>query len=386
MQEDDVVGQALRLAEVVRRHHDRRAARMHARGRSLSTSRVAPGSRLAVGSSRNSTSGSQRPGAREREALLLAARQHARRAIARARRGRRRASASRARIVALGAAARRRASARRRRCRSAERRSSTGPLEHHRLSRGPPAAPARPTSTVPAVGASRPCSRRSSTLLPAPLAPRITVRGPALDRERRCRRGSGARRASNATPSRRSGSSDSGGACRRLSRSARCAASSHDVGAGVQREHDARAARCRAPSASGRSPLLVSSAIAVVITRVTPSMLPPTIITAPTSAIARPKPASTTVDEREAHVPQQRQRGAAARRAERAQLLAYSRHASSTTWRESAAIDRQDEDRLRDHHRRRREQHAPARRAVRRATAAGRRPARRRPTAAPSAR
>jgi hypothetical protein len=41
-------------------------------------SRVAPGSRLAVGSSRNSTSGAQRPGARQREALLLAAREHAR--------------------------------------------------------------------------------------------------------------------------------------------------------------------------------------------------------------------------------------------------------------------------------------------------------------------
>src|SRR6266853_1802484 len=42
------------------------------------------------------------------------------------------------------------------------------------------------------------------------------------------------------------------------------------------------------PSASGRSPLLVSSAIVVVITRVTPSMFPPTIMTAPTSAAARP--------------------------------------------------------------------------------------------------
>ena len=48
-------------------------------------------------------------------------------------------------------------------------------------------------------------------------------------------------------------------------------------------------------SASGRSPLLVSSAMAVVMTRVKPSMLPPTIITAPTSEIARPKQASSTV-------------------------------------------------------------------------------------------
>ena len=33
----------------------------------------------------------------------------------------------------------------------------------------------------------------------------------------------------------------------------------------------------------------------VVITRVKPSMLPPTIITAPTSAMARPKPVSSAV-------------------------------------------------------------------------------------------
>src|SRR5258708_30601617 len=45
------------------------------------------------------------------------------------------------------------------------------------------------------------------------------------------------------------------------------------------------------PRASGRSPFEVSRAIAVVITRVTPSMLPPTLMTAPTSALARPRPA-----------------------------------------------------------------------------------------------
>eukprot|EP01136_Pigoraptor_vietnamica_P011839 Opistho-1_new@51144 len=48
-------------------------------------------------------------------------------------------------------------------------------------------------------------------------------------------------------------------------------------------------------SASGKSPLLVSSAMAVVMTRVKPSMLPPTTITAPTSEIARPKAAISTV-------------------------------------------------------------------------------------------
>ena len=49
------------------------------------------------------------------------------------------------------------------------------------------------------------------------------------------------------------------------------------------------------PKAKLKLPLLVSKAIAVVMTLVTWSILPPTIITAPTSAIALPKPASKTV-------------------------------------------------------------------------------------------
>ena len=51
------------------------------------------------------------------------------------------------------------------------------------------------------------------------------------------------------------------------------------------------------PSATARrrSPRLVSSVIAVVMVRVWPAMLPPTISTAPTSALARPKPASMPV-------------------------------------------------------------------------------------------
>ena len=72
----------LRLPEVVRDHHDRRAATRGSPRRSRSISlRGAVGSRLAVGSSRNSTSGSKRPRAGEREPLLLAAGEHARRAV-----------------------------------------------------------------------------------------------------------------------------------------------------------------------------------------------------------------------------------------------------------------------------------------------------------------
>src|SRR5207237_8241526 len=48
--------------------------------------------------------------------------------------------------------------------------------------------------------------------------------------------------------------------------------------------------------ARARSPRLVSRAIAVVIVRVIPAMLPPTINIAPTSAAARPTPASTAVN------------------------------------------------------------------------------------------
>ena len=93
------------------------------------------------------------------------------------------------------------------------------------------------------------------------------------------------------------------------------------------------------PSASGRSPFEVSSAIAVVITRVTPSMLPPTIITAPTSALARPRPASTAV--RSEKRMSQSTVSAAARTpstpSERS-CSSYSRQASSTAWRQSAAM------------------------------------------------
>ena len=48
-------------------------------------------------------------------------------------------------------------------------------------------------------------------------------------------------------------------------------------------------------NASSKFPFDVSKAIVVVITRVEPAIFPPTIITAPTSAIARPNPAKTAV-------------------------------------------------------------------------------------------
>src|ERR1700751_2738586 len=59
------------------------------------------------------------------------------------------------------------------------------------------------------------------------------------------------------------------------------------------------------PTARARSPLDVSSAIAVVIVRVKPSILPPTIMMAPTSAAARPNPASSATTRGKARVPDQ---------------------------------------------------------------------------------
>src|ERR1041385_2631671 len=92
------------------------------------------------------------------------------------------------------------------------------------------------------------------------------------------------------------------------------------------------------PSASGRSPLLVSSAMVVVITRVTPSMFPPTIITAPTSAAARPNPARIGVRS-EKRVSQSRVSAAFIRPAPSDRSCSsYSSQASSIAWRESAAM------------------------------------------------
>src|SRR5215207_1058932 len=92
------------------------------------------------------------------------------------------------------------------------------------------------------------------------------------------------------------------------------------------------------PMASGRSPFEVSSAMAVVMVRVKPSILPPTIITAPTSAAARPKPASSAVTrlKRASH------NSAATRRTgptpSAVNSSRYSAHRSSMIWRAKAAM------------------------------------------------
>ncbi len=92
------------------------------------------------------------------------------------------------------------------------------------------------------------------------------------------------------------------------------------------------------PIAKGRLPFEVSSEIAVVMVRVKPSILPPTIMTAPTSAAARPKPASSAVSrlKRASH------NRVAMRPAGPTSIAVnssrYSPQRSSTVWRVSAAM------------------------------------------------
>src|SRR5262249_45294251 len=91
------------------------------------------------------------------------------------------------------------------------------------------------------------------------------------------------------------------------------------------------------PMASGRSPFETSSAIAVVMVRVKPSMLPPTMSTAPTSAAARPKPASKAAT----RLKRASKISAAPRPAGPIRIAVsssrYSVHKSSMVWRVSAA-------------------------------------------------
>ena len=341
--------------------------------------------------------GLQRPGARQRQALLLAARQ-------RARRTRRPAPSRPTRCSARAAALRRAARAARRAATSpsstlpAHRQAQQErPLEQHRLTpaRGRAIAStraARRTAPGRAAGAAAwSCPIRWRRPAPA-RSPRRSVEArrraaPARRRSarRRCCSSDQRLRASSALPMRRP---------------ARAPPILH-AGSGIGLALARRAALHRAitrlitpttpssttpsASASGRSPLLVSSAIAVVITRVKPSMLPPTIITAPTSDDRAAERGEQHREHAEALVQQHQQRALERPRAERAQLVAACRcRPSSTRRRDSAAISGSTRmlcaitiavgvNRM------------PTSPAARSATAAGRRPGRPPPTAAPAA-
>ncbi len=254
-----------------------------------STARVALGSRLAVGSSRNRTSG------RSAHARASASRCCSPPESTRADRCGERAQADLGQrvvdaVVGLAAVACRRGRAR------------SGCWRRPSGAAAPPAGTPSPgpraasRTAAPANGARRrrdePVQQAQQRALARAVGAEHERAGAALDGEvdvaqdaRRRRARPRRRRTRSAAPSTRPA----------LSHSARAPIRACYCARGVERAARSRSARRPSASASGRSPLLVSSAIVVVITRVTPSMLPPTIITAPTSAMARPKPASSTV-------------------------------------------------------------------------------------------
>ena len=216
-------------------------------------------------------------------------------------------------------------------------------LEHHRLAGGPSRA-AAPRDRAARTAPTRPCSTRSSVLLPEPFGPEDQRAGAAVDRRGRRRARMRVPLRPTAMPAHTIGSPRRG---LRVSHSARAPTRARTARRALTISTIAISTTPSA-SASGRSPLLVSSAIVVVITRVTPSMLPPTIITAPTSAIARPKPASSTVasEKRVSQISVSAADGR--RRAQRRQLLAVLAPCVGDHLPRQRGDDRRDEDRLRD--------------------------------------
>ena len=325
-----------------------------------STSRVAAGSRLAVGSSRNSTSGRERPGARQRQALLLAAGEHARRPL-RQRVAGRRARAPRVRgrrAASRGTPAH--APARTSRSPRAERRSSTGRWNTIAWRRGASGGSGAPQARVPDVGRSRPCSRRSSTLLPAPFGP--TIDGArARARATRSTPSTIAGRRPNDQLERASGSSDDGAACgaqrhpyrrwrqsRLTQRDAARVERQHD-----REQHDAEAERQRQVALAGlerdRGRHHARDAVDVAADDHHRADLGDRAAEAgehDASPARSARPTAASAPRASGPAPSERS------------CSPYSAHASSTTWRASAAMIGDDQDGLRDHHRGRREQQA----------------------------
>ena len=332
---DHARGQALGLAEVVGAHHERHAVGGEAGEQRLDLALGASGR-----GSRWARRGTAPPAAAPRRAPArgaAAGRPTARApAAAPARPGRRAAAPASARSRALARAARRPATARARRLLQHRQAQHEGPLEHHRLRAAPASQPPRARRD----GGSRPCSARSSVVLPEPLAPTSAMNSPRAHAAASTRAAAPAPSPKrNRRPPRSAVSSGASDGRRSSHPRQRRAVAALQPGRCSSVEHAAPRASSTMPSASasGRSPLLVSSAMAVVITRVTPSMLPPTIITAPTSAIARPKAASSTVSSAQRLVPASAARRCSGRAPSERSWSPPSRSASPTSWRVSAA-------------------------------------------------
>ena len=303
-------------AEVVRGHHDGHAVGGRSRHHRLDRPWSRPGSSAARRLVEEEHLGLQRPGARHGEPLLLAAREAAAPGARRARRARSARAPHRARAPRSRAG---------RWPRSAQRVDEVGerrtaqqhrPLEHHGVRAGARARD-RPSRRVRRSARSGRGRAAASRLLPAPFGPSTTVRRPRPD-------GSSMPSMSVAAPRGEAQVLEperQGGALHALSPRAsvphaptpKAPALSASVIASRMMPSAERQRRGRRGSSPARSP---SSWCACA-----PAMLPPTMMTAPTSALARPKPASIAGQQAEAAVPEQRRDGAQPRRAERAELL-----------------------------------------------------------------
>ena len=307
MQERHVVGQPPRLAEVVRASSPPSRPR-RGRPRSSPRSRASPPGRAARSARRGTAPRAAAP--RPAPAPAAAARRPTAAApAARPAPPARTAPAPRPRAPRAAARDSPRSASAWTRFASAVRRSSTGRWNTIACARAARSGSAQ--ATRPSVGAISPWQSRSSRLLPAPFGPSTASSRPGRivrstpSSSRAPPRGEAEplepqRQRRDAPPS---------------SRRPAGAQRADPVGPGVQRQRHASAGSPRAPPPAPRSPRLVSSVIAVVIVRVCPAMLPPTISTAPTSALARPKPGQHAGQQAEPPVPQQRRDRAQPRRA-----------------------------------------------------------------------
>ena len=238
---------ALRLAEVVRAHHERRA-RGGERPRSAPRPRARRPGRGSRSARRGTALGPQRPGARQREALLLAARERARRPLARARASPTRSSASRARARARAGGTPRQPE-RVPMFASAEQAQQERALEHHRLA---PAARGAPIQrTRPSSARCRPCSSAQQRALARAVgADEGDARSPAVD----ARASTSLERAHRAERTRSAASRSAAGGRARLSHAPRRAHPRTSAQRrGVEQRDHARAARGRARArAAGR--------------------------------------------------------------------------------------------------------------------------------------
>ena len=152
---------------------------------------------------------------------------------------------------------------------------------------------------------------------------------------------------------------------------------------GGEQQHEAEQDRCRARSRAPYSPAETRTSTALASVCVSPSMLPPTSTTAPTSANAEPDRGDRRREHADARLAQREHGDRGARGAERARLVEQPVGQRLHGRGGERGDDREREHRLGEDHAVERVEQVEARRAARRGTAAARRRGRRSRAAAP---